>query len=135
MIWLFSGIKQMKNICIVRHGYYPADIRVRKEALALVAKGFKVDIICLKEKNEKRKEVKGNLNIYRVSVRHLRGGISRYLTEYMSFFGLATIMLLSLYLKNRYDFIQVNTLPVLSLVSPRLILATSFSRLFPPKFG
>ena len=47
----------MKKVCIVRHGHYPFDIRVRKEALALVDKGNHVDIICLKQEIEKKEKL------------------------------------------------------------------------------
>ena len=101
----------MKRICIVRHGYFPADIRVRKEALALFDAGNLVDIICLRQDNEKKEEIYKGLHIYRIPVKRRRVGISRYLFEYIFFFFLATFKLCALYLKKRYDFIQVNTLP------------------------
>ena len=76
----------MKKICIIRHGHYPFDIRVRKEALALVKKGYHVDIICLRQGVEKRREVNHGVNIYRIPIKHRREGISRYIYEYTSFF-------------------------------------------------
>jgi len=100
----------MEKGCIIRQGYYD-DVRVRKEALALVEKGYKVDIICLKRENEEKYEVKDGLNIYRISMKRSRKGITRYLYEYSIFFCLATFKLCLLHLKNRYNFIQVNTLP------------------------
>ena len=39
----------MKKICIVRQGSFPGDVRVRKEALALIDKGYQVDVICIDE--------------------------------------------------------------------------------------
>ena len=114
----------MKKLCILRHGHYPFDIRVRKEALALAAKGYQVDIICLKLDGEKSREVNQGVNIYRVPIKHRREGISRYIYEYVAFFGVATIKLCSLYFRNRYDFIQVNTLPdflVFATIIPKLL--------------
>jgi len=114
----------MKKICIVRHGHYPFDIRVRKEALALAAKGYQVDIICLKNHSEKSFEIDNGVTIYRIPITHRREGILRYIYEYTSFFGLATIKLCSLYFRNRYDFIQVNTLPdflVFVTIVPKLL--------------
>ena len=114
----------MKKICIIRQGHYPFDIRVRKEALALVAKGYQVDIICLKQDAEKSREINRGVNIYRIPLKHRREGISRYIFEYISFFSLATIKLGLLYFRNRYDFIQVNTLPdflVFTTIVPKLL--------------
>ena len=100
----------MRKGCIIRQGYSD-DVRVRKEALALVAKGYKVDIICLKGENEEKYEVKDGLEIYRISMKRSRKGVTRYLYEYLTFFCLATFKLCLLHIKNRYNFIQVNTLP------------------------
>lgn len=100
----------MRKGCIIRQGYFD-DVRVRKEALALIDKGYKVDLICLRKEIEKRKEVLNNINIYRISINRSRRGIARYLFEYITFFILSNIKLCSLYLRKRYDFIQVNTLP------------------------
>lgn len=113
----------MKKVCIVRQGYYPSDVRVRKEALALIDKGYKVDVICRRDKNEKRKENHKGVNVYRLPGQRQRAGVSRYLFEYLSFFCLASIKLWLLFFRNRYDFIQVNTLPdflVFTTVIPKL---------------
>ena len=117
----------MKRICIIRHGYFPADIRVRKEALALLNEGNLVDIICLRQETEKKEEIYKGLHIYRIPVKRHREGISRYLYEYTSFFCLAAIKLSSLYFRNRYDFVQVNTLPDF------LVFVTAVPKLFGAK--
>jgi len=101
----------MKKVCIVRHGYYPADERVRKEALALIDKGYKVDMICLKDREEKKFENYEGVNIFRLPIQRKRTNITRYLLEYLSFFCLAFIKLNILHFRNRYDCVQVNTLP------------------------
>lgn len=104
----------MKKVCIVRNGYYPYDPRVRKEALALIDKGYKVDVICLRghgEEGEKRTDTDKGVMIYRMPVKHRRGRIARYLSEYLSFFVLASAKLCLLHVRNHYDYIQVNTLP------------------------
>ena len=101
----------MKKVCIVRHGYYPEDVRVRKEALALVEKGYKVDVICiLKNLDDQRQGIYKGVHYYRIPLQHLRKGVSRYLFEYLTFFSLASAKLCRLYIRNRYDYIQVNTL-------------------------
>lgn len=101
----------MKKVCIIRQGYFPADVRARKEALALVEKGFKVDVVCMNWTNEKGAEIYKGVNIYRLPMQRHRGGMLKYLFEYLSFFYLASIKLCLLYFHNRYDFIQVNTPP------------------------
>jgi glycosyltransferase involved in cell wall biosynthesis len=101
----------MQKVCIVRHGYYPSDPRLKKEAAALVDKGLHVDVVCLKRPEEKARETIAGVRVYRINIQHLRKGILRYIFEYSAFFCLATFKLCRLYFCNRYDFIQVNTLP------------------------
>ena len=101
----------MKRGCIVRHGQYPACVRVRKESFALVEKGYELDVICLKPKDSKKWENINGINVYRISGNRHRGGIFRYLYEYLSFFCVATLKICSLHFRKKYDFIQVNTLP------------------------
>ena len=90
----------MKKVCIVRQGYFPLDPRVRKEALALIEKGFQVDLICLtgpRQEGQKRIDFDKGVNIYRIPVSRIRGGPVRYAIQYIAFFLLATIKLCSLY--------------------------------------
>jgi len=101
----------MKKACIVRHRYYPADPRVRKEAEALIDEGYKVDVICLKNIDEKSRENVYGVNVYRLPLRHYRRSMARYIFEYLTFFGLASAKLCILYFQNNYEVVQVNTLP------------------------
>ena len=117
----------MKKICIIRQGYFPGDVRVRKEALALAGKGHLVDVICLQDNKEKERDNYEGVNVYRLPMQRHRGGILRYLKEYLSFFCVAGVKVFLLFLKNRYDFIQVNTLPDF------LVFATVIPKLFGAK--
>ena len=114
------------RVCIVRQGSFN-DVRVRKEALALLSKGYEVDLICVGKKNEKKRECRNGVNIYRILMKRSREGILRYLYEYLSFFCLVSIKLCLLYLRKRYDFIQVNTLPDF------LVFATIIPKIFKAK--
>ena len=117
----------MKKVCIIRQGYFPHDVRVRKEALALIDKGYQVDVICLQDLGEEREEVYRGVNIYRLPMQHRRGSVLNYLYEYLSFFFLASVKVSSLFFRNRYDFIQVNTLPDF------LVFATLIPKMFGAK--
>ncbi len=101
----------MKKVCIIRHRRYPSDVRVRKEALALAAKGYEVDVICLGRPGDQKVEFDKGVNIYRLLLKRKRGGVLRYLADYLTFFTLVKIKLCRLHFKKRYDYIQVNTLP------------------------
>jgi glycosyltransferase involved in cell wall biosynthesis len=117
----------MKKVCIIRQGYFPHDVRVRKEALALIDKGYQVDVICLREQGEKREEVYRGVNIHRIPMQHRRGSVLNYLYEYLTFFFRASVEVSSLFFRNRYDFIQVNTLPDF------LVFATLIPKVFGAK--
>ena len=45
-----------KNILMIVYSYYASDSRVIRQAECLVEEGFKIDLICLKDEHEKRRE-------------------------------------------------------------------------------
>lgn len=100
-----------KNVCIIVQNYYPADVRVRKEARALVARGHRVSIIALGENGEMRHEIVEDTKVYRVFLQKRRSGVLRYIAEYLIFFLFSTMKLNALDLKEKFDVIHINTLP------------------------
>lgn len=119
-----NGRKDLKKICIIRHSYYPSDPRVCKEAEVLIEKGYSVDVICLRKANESSRDLVNRVNIYRLPVTHHRGSKLRYIAEYFSFFVFSFVTLNFLWLKNKYNVIQVNTMPDL------LVFVTVLPKLF-----
>jgi len=112
------------RVCIIRHDYYPRENHVRRDAEALRDAGYQVDIICSKLKNEEKLELVNGINVYRIPVSHERGGILRYIVEYSFFFLLSSLKLNLLYLKKKYDVIEVDTMPdflVFIALIPRLL--------------
>jgi len=101
----------VKKICIIRHYYYAFDPRVRKEVAALIGENWEVDVICLKDTAEKSKNCINGVNVYRLPLRHRRGGLIHYVLEYIISFMLFAVVVPFLYFRKRYDVIQVNTLP------------------------
>lgn len=101
----------MLRICMICQSYYLRDPRVRREAEALAESGFNVDIITLCDNGEPSKEKVSGVNIFRLPLMRKRGGISRYLFEYLWFFLLSSSFLLYLHIKQRYDLIQIHTMP------------------------
>jgi len=99
------------RICILRHAYFPADPRVNTHVETLIASGYDVDIICLRNKNQPAKEHHGPLTIYRAPVRHKRQNVLRYAIEYGAFAFLAAFLLSMLNLRRRYDVVQVYNMP------------------------
>ncbi|UCB42542.1 MAG: glycosyltransferase [Dehalococcoidales bacterium] len=113
-----------KRVCIVRHAYYPEKPPTKRDAETLVAHGYEVDVICLRDRGEKSREVLNGVNLYRLPVEHRRTGALRYAFEYIAFPILASLKLTWLYLRKRYQVIEVNAMPeflVFSTLLPRLL--------------
>ena len=98
---------------MVVHNYYPLkEPRVEREAQALVASGYEVDVICLRNKGEASTEVADGVNVYRLPVKRHRGtGRAVQFLEYLTFFFLASWKLARLQRKRRYDSVQIHNLP------------------------
>lgn len=56
------------KIGMILEDYYPEDIRVTKEAEALVNAGYDVYLLCMKKDSQKTKEILNNINIIRVDL-------------------------------------------------------------------
>ena len=99
------------NVCMLAHSIMPEDIRIRKEALALVEKGVQVDIICLSEPKKARYEIYKDINIYRIPVIKKRGGYLTFILNYLSTTFFCFLMLITLFPKKRYRFIHIHNPP------------------------
>lgn len=100
-----------KNICMIVQEHYPKDVRVRKEAHALLARGHKVSVIALRDSGESEHEIVEGVSVYRASLSKKRAGVLRYIIEYIGFFLFAVIKLNVLDRKERFDVVHVSTLP------------------------
>jgi glycosyltransferase involved in cell wall biosynthesis len=97
---------------MVVHAYYPlAETRVQREAETLVRAGFHVDVICLRNKGELRRDRWGGVEIHRLRARLDKRGLATQLLSYMRFFMLATCRLTRLHLRRPYQTVQVHNLP------------------------
>ncbi len=102
------------NICMIVHAYYPHDeSRVQREAIALLEKGHKIDVICLRKGKESSKGYCDGINFYRLPVeRRINPNLIDYLLEYILFFLLAGLKLNALFFKKNYHVIQIHNPPV-----------------------
>jgi glycosyltransferase involved in cell wall biosynthesis len=97
---------------MVVHAYYPlTETRVQREAEALVDAGYAVDVICLRERGERRRERHRGVEIHRLPVRVDKSRLWRQLLGYLHFFALAMVRLSRLHLRYRYSTVQVHNLP------------------------
>lgn len=116
----------MKKICCVAHHHYTVHAHLKRNLETLVISGYSVDIICLKSKEEKFKETLNGVNVYRIPVKHQRRGFIRYLFEYAISFILFSTILTYLYLRKRYDAIEIVNMPdfiVFSAIVPKILSA------------
>ena len=114
----------MARICVIRQGVFPFDARLTREVKALIAAGHEVDLICQRWGDQPRHERSGRLTVYRLPIERQRRGKISYVLEYGAFFVLAALRATRLHLRERYDVVQVNSLPdclVFAALVPRLL--------------
>ncbi|MEZ5257354.1 MAG: glycosyltransferase [Ilumatobacteraceae bacterium] len=110
-----------RRACIVR--FQPLDLPTRREATALVAEGFEVHVLCLKDEGDATHELVDGFHVRRVKMKKRRGSKLTYLYEYLAWFGVGSGWLLAKHLRHRWSVIQVSTLPdtqVFATLIPRL---------------
>ncbi len=109
-----SDSSSVKRHCMVVHAYYPlAETRVQRQAEALLAQGYEVDLICIKGKTEAKQEVVRGVNVYRLPVGRdfLFPGFLGRLAAYVLFLLMAMFTLNGLYGKRKYGVVQAHNLP------------------------
>ena len=109
-----------KKILMILYSYYPHDPRPRREIEALLQGGHQVDLICLRDKGQVKKEKKFGCNVYRVNLQRSRTSKFKYIQLYLSFCIRSFFILNWLYIKNRYDAVHAHNMPDF-LVFPAII--------------
>jgi glycosyltransferase involved in cell wall biosynthesis len=112
------------RIAIVRHSSYPEDMHVRRDALALRDAGFDIDLICDQKPGKTMIERVEGITVLRISPRHKRAGIGRYLFEYTAFPLAATVILAFRSVRRPYHWIEINNMPdwlVMAAIVPKLL--------------
>lgn len=112
--------------CIIRLGSYPDDPRVRKQVDALLKNNFKIDLICTRlSKNQPLIEKYRNLRILRLPFnKSISNSIFMYIVLYVFSLLIITSLITILTLFNRYQTIQIHTLPdflTFSTIIPKLL--------------
>jgi glycosyltransferase involved in cell wall biosynthesis len=119
-----SGSGRPPRHCMVVENHWP-DIRVEREARALLARGYEVDVICEEGAGHGPGiAFEDGVTVHRLPVRRRGGaGAITQLAEYLSFFARATIRLASLHRRRRYDTVQTHNVPdflVFAALAPKL---------------
>jgi glycosyltransferase involved in cell wall biosynthesis len=102
----------MAKICMIAYTFYSSDPRVRREAEALAGRGDSVDFICLKEAGKTVPRNYCGVHLYPLSAGRYQGDSTLlYLAKYASFFLRAAFLVSFLFMRERYDIIQIHTMP------------------------
>jgi glycosyltransferase involved in cell wall biosynthesis len=101
-----------RPVALLSHSYYEEDPRVRRQAEALAAAGWSVDVFALRRPGEPAAGVLEGVRVERLDVRRHQGaGVPTYLAEYSAFFVRAAAALARAQRRRHYRLVQVATLP------------------------
>jgi glycosyltransferase involved in cell wall biosynthesis len=120
-------MNKRNRICIVRNKPYASLVPNKRNAAALVAAGYEVDIVCMRAPGEESKGTVAGTTVYRLPLKNHRGGVFRYVLEYSAFFFMAFFKVSWLYLRRRYKIVEVSGIPdflVYTAIVPRLLGAS-----------
>ena len=102
---------KMPRVCIIRRAYYPAETHVRRNVESLIAAGYSVDLVCLRNTGERAFEVIGGVRVHRLPLRTHRAGMLLYLVEYLTFFFLALAAVTWLHCRCRFAIVEADSMP------------------------
>jgi glycosyltransferase involved in cell wall biosynthesis len=101
-----------RPIAMIVHANYEEDSRVRREAEALVAAGWEVDVFGLRRPGEAPSAVIEGVNLRRLPVRRHQGaGLPVYLAEYGAFLVRSLWATTRAHRHRRYGLVEVHSLP------------------------
>jgi glycosyltransferase involved in cell wall biosynthesis len=97
---------------MVVHAYYPlGETRVQREADALVAAGYEVDVVCLRDDGEPARERIDGIQIHRLAVQIEKGSLGRQFLSYLRMLSLATMHVARLHHERPFSSVQIHNLP------------------------
>ncbi len=114
-------VTKMLRVCMVVHAYYEGDARVRRYAESLAARGHSVDVLALRAPGRAVYEAIAGVAVHRLPLSRRRGGLLRYVYEYLVFTLLCALTLARR--ARRYDVVHVHNMPdflVFAALVPRL---------------
>ena len=107
-----TGTSLPRRHCMVVYAKYPVgETRVQREAEALVAAGWEVDVISLRVAGEPPRERVHGVDVHRLPIGHDKRSLARQFASYVRFTALAAARLTRLHRFRRYATIQIHNLP------------------------
>jgi glycosyltransferase involved in cell wall biosynthesis len=97
---------------MIAHAYYDEDPRVRREAEALVAAGWPVEVFALRRPTDEAEGELRGVRIHRLPARRHQGArLGVYLAEYVAFFLRAAMAVTAAHRRRRLALVHVHTIP------------------------
>jgi glycosyltransferase involved in cell wall biosynthesis len=114
------------RLCMVLHGPYPlAEPRATREARVALERGFAVDVVAMRNRDEPAVEMVEGVRVLRLPLSHKWGrGLLGVMAEYLGFTALATAVVAVLAVRRRQAVVHVHSPPdflVLAAVLPKLL--------------
>jgi len=103
--------------------HYPFDPRPRRAADVLMRHGMSVDYICVADGKAPRRERINGMEVFRVPIKHERGGKLAYALQYSAFILASGAILTARSWPRPYDLVYINNMPdvlVVSALLPRM---------------
>lgn len=114
-----------QRICFLSQRTFPGDARLSTEVQTVQEAGYRVDVVCMRGRNEPLTTNVNGVQIYRIpSMERKRAGKIRYVAEYATFFIMAFFLMAALQIVRRYRVIHVTNLPdalVFAALIPKLL--------------
>lgn len=105
------GRAARRAACIVKHGYYPDNRHVRRNAEALVAAGWEVHLVCLRRSGQPAREMFNGVTVHRMPIRRRRGSAFRYAWEYGAFALAAMFEVSRIHARRRLAVVEIDNMP------------------------
>jgi glycosyltransferase involved in cell wall biosynthesis len=115
----------MLKVCMIDRRQYRLDAYLRRYVDALADAGAQVDVLCLRDPNQPFTGQRDGVRVFTIPLSRAARtrNHGRYLLRYGAVLILFTARLLALYIKNRYQIIQVHNMPdflVFTALIPRI---------------
>src|ERR1700756_3003067 len=81
-----------KRVAMVMFSDFPGDPRPRRAISAFLRKGIQIDLVCLEDGNSPRREILNGINIFRIPLKHRRGGKVPYIYNYAAFILISSMI-------------------------------------------
>jgi glycosyltransferase involved in cell wall biosynthesis len=107
---------------------YPQDLRVRREATALAAAGYRVSVICPAGRGQSNRETINGVNVYRYRSPSSGNGFVGYLWEYAYSMAASFMLSLLLFFREGFDVIHAHNPP------DTFVFIAAFYKLFGKRF-